>query len=244
MLAQGAVLGTPWAPGWMCAHTTGATRTWARSARTVGQEQGVLAPSYQDATRPWALIPIPQWAHGVPSALAQPRAAPYSPRDLSCCTRAPRCQAAAPHASHTRKPQGNPQGLSDVFAHRVSADGRNFHIGSDIWLRETRSSLISLCVFPYCTKPALSVAPGSAVPRPSAALLRRGLSAGMSEPWGPWGQFASLWVLGVKQSPVFSTSSEGRPSPCPSPRRAAGTLQLSPWPGRGPQLQGADEEAL
>lgn len=149
-----------------------------------GTEQGVLAPSYQDATRPWALIPIPQWAHGVPGALARPRAAPYSPRDLSCCARAPRCQAAAPHASHTRKPQGNPQGLSDVFAHRVSADGRNFHIGSDIWLRETRSSLISLCVFPYCTKPAPSVAPGSAVPRPSAALLRLGLSAGMSEPWG------------------------------------------------------------
>lgn len=110
MLAQGAVLGTPWAPGWMRAHTTGATRTWARSARTVGQEQGVLAPSYQDATRPWALIPIPQWAHGVPGALARPRAAPYSPRDLSCCARAPLvpgcCTPCEPHQKATRQPTG------------------------------------------------------------------------------------------------------------------------------------------
>lgn len=239
MLAQGAVLGTPWAPGWMCAHTTGATRTWARSARTVGQEQGVLAPSYQDATRPWALIPIPQWAHGVPSALAQPRAAPYSPRDLSCCARAPRCQAAAPHASHTRKPQGNPQGLSDVFAHRVSADGRNFHIGSDIWLRETRSSLISLCVFPYCTKPALSVAPGSAVPRPSAALLRLGLSAGMSEPRGTVGTICfSLGAWGEAE-PCFLHFKRGEAEPVPQPQESSWHLAALPMAGEGTAAAGS-----
>lgn len=178
------MLGTPWAPSWMCARRMGATRT-SSTQRTHGGT---------GARRPGPFLPRCHQATGTdPHPTVGSRCAGCSGTAQSCpgtapgtCPAAPQppwCQAATAHASHTRKPQGNPQGLSDTFARRVSADGRNFHIGPDIWLREMRSSLISLRVFPYCTKPALSAAPGSSagsLPFCSPAPPAPGRTAGWS----------------------------------------------------------------